>query len=79
MNDRASAAAETWSEEPPSQFILISNDISFNYGAKLTRNTLPARDTARDERNKDNSGITEASLRPRGSESVNTNCATRTR
>lgn len=62
MNVRASAAAETWSEEQqPSQFILISNDISFNYSAKLTRNTLPARDTTREKRDEDNSGITEAS------------------
>lgn len=47
--------------EGPSQFILIWDDISFNYGAKLTRNTSPARDATRDKRDEDNFDITEAS------------------
>lgn len=55
MNDRVQRS------EGPSQFILIWNGISFNYGAKLTRNMSLVRNTTRDKRDEDNSGITEAS------------------
>jgi len=55
MNDRVQRS------EGPSQFILIWDDISFNYDAKLTRNTSPARYTTRDKRDEDHFDITEAS------------------